>query len=58
MCPACVAAIATIATGAASAGGITTFLVVTLRKKPGAPATSIHHSQGDDHDPAENRVGR
>jgi hypothetical protein len=59
MCPACVAAAATIATGAASAGGMTALLVMTLRRKPvSTSSTATDASQGDDHEPAENRVGR
>jgi hypothetical protein len=58
MCPVCVATAATIVTGAASAGGITAVLVTALRRKPESPSVNqMNPSRGDDHDPAENRVG-
>jgi hypothetical protein len=59
MCPACLATVATIVTGAASAGGIATFLIVTLRRKPAAPSGSpTPQSQGDEHESTENHLSR
>jgi len=54
MCPACATAAATFLTGASSAGGLVTLLLVTLGRRRASGNRTIQ-SAGDGHDAAETR---
>lgn len=52
MCPSCLTAAATLATGVVSSGGLAALMLATLGRKPNT------HQQGADHGTAENRDTR